>query len=215
MNLSLDSKRFKILLHLFFWIILTIVAYTLVRAVTPSDFIVVRTLMNVSFQIIIFYVNAKLLVNHFLENKKYVIYIASAIVLFVLVYFLRRLTDIYITKLENPTEEFLVLKNRLKSFYGGGLGFMLLFSTMYQLVENRYKNERLQEQKKQSETLTKLQYLKSQINPHLMFNMLNNIYSLVTVNSPKAPAMIMSLSELLRYSLYTTDCLVSNQSVLI
>jgi LytS/YehU family sensor histidine kinase len=49
-----------------------------------------------------------------------------------------------------------------------------------------------------------LKVLKSQINPHFLFNMLNNIYSLSLEKSDKSPKMILMLSELMSYILY--DC---------
>ena len=48
----------------------------------------------------------------------------------------------------------------------------------------------------------RLQLLQSQINPHFLFNTLNNIYSLSITNSTKTPGMILELTELLRYSVY-------------
>lgn len=49
-----------------------------------------------------------------------------------------------------------------------------------------------------------LQFLKSQINPHFLFNNLNNLYSYALVNSPKTPSIILELSSVLRHLLY--DC---------
>lgn len=51
---------------------------------------------------------------------------------------------------------------------------------------------------------SELQYLKSQINPHFLFNNLNNLYSYAIENSPKTPSIILELSSVLRYMLY--DC---------
>lgn len=51
---------------------------------------------------------------------------------------------------------------------------------------------------------SELQFLKSQINPHFLFNNLNNVYAYALENSPKTPAIILELSSLLRYMLY--DC---------
>jgi LytS/YehU family sensor histidine kinase len=47
--------------------------------------------------------------------------------------------------------------------------------------------------------------LKAQLNPHFLFNMLNNIYALVTMESPQSLMAIEKLSALLRYSLYESD----------
>lgn len=60
--------------------------------------------------------------------------------------------------------------------------------------------ERLKVLVKESE----LQFLKSQINPHFLFNNLNNLYAYATENSPKTPSIILELSSVLRYMLY--DC---------
>ncbi|WP_238934541.1 sensor histidine kinase [Aurantibacter crassamenti] len=51
---------------------------------------------------------------------------------------------------------------------------------------------------------SELQFLKSQINPHFLFNNLNNLYSYAIMQSPKTPSIILELSSVLRYMLY--DC---------
>ncbi|OJJ14029.1 hypothetical protein BKI52_44390 [marine bacterium AO1-C] len=51
---------------------------------------------------------------------------------------------------------------------------------------------------------TELKFLKSQINPHFLFNALNNIYTLAYIKATEAPDMILKLSDMLRYILY--DC---------
>ncbi|HEX5169420.1 MAG TPA: two-component regulator propeller domain-containing protein [Cyclobacteriaceae bacterium] len=51
---------------------------------------------------------------------------------------------------------------------------------------------------------SELNFLKSQVNPHFLFNTLNNIYALCQVNSSKAAPMVGKISEMMRYMLY--DC---------
>ena len=51
-------------------------------------------------------------------------------------------------------------------------------------------------------TELELNLLKSQINPHFLFNTLNNIYSLSLQKSDRSPEMILKLSDLMRYMLY-------------
>ncbi len=51
---------------------------------------------------------------------------------------------------------------------------------------------------------TELKLLKAQINPHFIFNALNNIYSLTYMNNANAPDSVLKLSEMLRYVFY--DC---------
>lgn len=49
---------------------------------------------------------------------------------------------------------------------------------------------------------SELKFLKSQINPHFLFNNLNNLYSYAIAESPKTPSIILELSSVLRYMLY-------------
>jgi len=52
---------------------------------------------------------------------------------------------------------------------------------------------------------TELNFLKSQINPHFLFNTLNNIYSLARKKSDETPDVVLKLSKLLRFVLYETE----------
>lgn len=49
-----------------------------------------------------------------------------------------------------------------------------------------------------------LKLLKAQLNPHFLFNTLNNLYGLSVAKSDKLPGLMLTLSNLLRYSLYET-----------
>lgn len=79
-------------------------------------------------------------------------------------------------------------------------GAFIFISMMFML---RYKNEKqntLQLQKEKSEL--ELKALKSQLNPHFLFNTLNNIYSLSIANSSATSQSISQLSNILDYILY-------------
>lgn len=57
-------------------------------------------------------------------------------------------------------------------------------------------------QLKSEKTSAELLHLKSQVNPHFFFNMLNNLYGLVGKDDKKAQDLILKLSDLMRYSIY-------------
>ena len=85
--------------------------------------------------------------------------------------------------------------------------FSLPSAIMYGIVGLIYKHVRLRQTAQQLQIEKKtaeLNYLKSQTNPHFLFNTLNNIYSLARDKSDLAPESIMRLSKLLRYMLYET-----------
>jgi two-component system LytT family sensor kinase len=71
-------------------------------------------------------------------------------------------------------------------------------SHIYLHVRLRQTAQQLRIEKQSAE----LNYLKSQTNPHFLFNTLNNIYSLSRDKSDLAPESIMRLSKILRYMLY-------------
>jgi len=58
--------------------------------------------------------------------------------------------------------------------------------------------------RRQQEKEAELKLLKAQLNPHFLFNTLNNLYGLSVIKSDKLPALMLKLSDLLRYSLYET-----------
>lgn len=49
---------------------------------------------------------------------------------------------------------------------------------------------------------TELLHLKSQVNPHFFFNTLNNLYGLIKTDPEKASALVLKLSDMMRYSIY-------------
>jgi two-component system LytT family sensor kinase len=74
------------------------------------------------------------------------------------------------------------------------------FKFAWDASKKQLEVEELRTSVKESELL----FLKSQINPHFLFNNLNNLYSYAIEQSPKTPSIILELSSVLRYMLY--DC---------
>ena len=65
-----------------------------------------------------------------------------------------------------------------------------------------FLNERIQRDLENQRLSAELAFLKSQINPHFLFNSLNSIYSLAYQRSETTPEAILKLSEIMRYMLY-------------
>jgi len=55
---------------------------------------------------------------------------------------------------------------------------------------------------KNEKTKNELLHLQSQVNPHFFFNMLNNLYGMIDKDTEKSKALIIKLSDLMRYSIY-------------
>lgn len=81
----------------------------------------------------------------------------------------------------------------LLALVGSALFEIALYANRQEREAIRLRNEKLE---------TEMKFLKSQINPHFLFNALNNIYTLTVLKSDAAPDHLLKLSNMLRYMLY-------------
>lgn len=80
--------------------------------------------------------------------------------------------------------------------------FVLLLSAPVILAFERQQQEKALAEVAQQQSATELQLLQQQVNPHFLFNTLNNLYALTLANSAQAPGMVLQLANLLRYTVY-------------
>lgn len=83
--------------------------------------------------------------------------------------------------------------------FGAFFYFVFLF---FLFVRWLFKQIKLVIKLKNEQAKTELLHLKSQVNPHFFFNMLNNLYGLVDQDAKKAQQLILKLSDMMRYSIY-------------
>ena len=97
----------------------------------------------------------------------------------------------------------------IPDYYQTGFSSFLMISLLLCLMaigfalSIRYVMRR--QERKQKEVEAELAWLKNQINPHFLFNTLNNISSLAQIDGDETQQAIMQLSDLLRYALYETN----------
>ncbi len=99
-----------------------------------------------------------------------------------------------------PEGQLVLLKNDndLVEFLLGILVFVFFFFILSWLIWQLRSALRFKTEKKKTEVL----HLQSQVNPHFFFNTLNNLYGLVEEDPKKAQALILKLSDMMRYSIY-------------
>lgn len=100
-----------------------------------------------------------------------------------------------------PAPSFSTINKALEAQMAYSVGSVVFFGILrhvyrYQMLKQAAQQLRIEKQ------AAELHYLKSQTNPHFLFNTLNNIYSLAREKSSRAPEAILRLSKLLRYMLY-------------
>lgn len=100
----------------------------------------------------------------------------------------------YWDALVHPTTFFHLLFIIERAFYP------LAVKLLIEIYRRQVRNAKLQDKYVRLE----LDFLKSQVNPHFLFNVLNSIYSLTEEDNPRAAQIVQQLSVMMRYSLYET-----------
>ncbi|MCX6269059.1 MAG: histidine kinase [Bacteroidetes bacterium] len=97
---------------------------------------------------------------------------------------------------------------RLVTIYG-------IYALLIQLAIGWFDTQKLKTELMLEKQSGELALLRSQINPHFLFNTLNNIYSLVYKKSEDAPEAVMKMSSIMRYMLYdaTTDSVLLEKEI--
>ena len=189
----------KAVYHSLFWFLFLLALILIDNRHIGGIFTIVAELINVFFYCVVVYVNLFYLIPNYLSEKKFLIYCILLILTVVMV------TPVKIVALYAMYHDYPSVQAQLRAdqyWY-----FLLTFlmagaSTVFKIISDwaRYQRDRkdLQTQTMQSE----LKFLKSQINPHFLFNTLNNLYALTLKKSDKAPEIVIKLSEMMRYMLY-------------
>lgn len=87
----------------------------------------------------------------------------------------------------------------------GNIAFNISFALMFFFINKWVKDERKRKELEAVNKEVELQLLKSQVQPHFLFNTLNNIYALSLKDPSKTSEMIYRLSGLLEYMLYDSN----------
>lgn len=82
---------------------------------------------------------------------------------------------------------------------------MLFVSSLYSFYRKERDNKKREIDLTHQNIEFEMKFLKTQINPHFLFNALNNIYALSIIKSERTPEMILKLSDMLRFTLYDSE----------
>jgi len=96
----------------------------------------------------------------------------------------------------------------LQEWFYSGLRLSVIsgaYAILIKFAIDWFDTQKLKAELANQTQMSELALLRSQVNPHFLFNTLNNIYSLVCKKSPDAPEAIMKLSSIMRYMLYDAN----------
>ncbi|MEK6782574.1 MAG: histidine kinase [Bacteroidota bacterium] len=209
MQSSLQRYRI-VLLHLSFWCVyLSFFLYQVTsyhRGEEPRDWQRVLTVVidQVGFAALISYLNYFILLPRFLERKKVFQYFLEFIIPFALLMFIRIHTERYLIDGYTHEEEYLYRTRFVVQIITTNL-FIVIFVGMLRFAEGWFEFEAKKKEIENEKLTAELNFLKAQINPHFLFNTLNNLYYLAYTKSENTTEVIAKLSQMMRYMIYDSN----------
>nr|WP_294997175.1 histidine kinase [uncultured Sediminibacterium sp.] len=197
------QKKSWIIYHVLFWITMFCsFIFDVIGLLPEYPFVFFFSLFYRVFLLAcITYINLWYLIPQFYVKKKYIEYCLIHLLLMTGFAFCyqadyRSLSEMFITYKSNPIQFW--------NNYFLALRYILISSLFYYLKEQFRQKEQINAMRIDYLS-TELTLLKAQINPHFLFNTLNNLYALSLKNSAKTPELILKLSDMMEYMLYETD----------
>jgi len=184
------------------WVLLFGFFFSISNYFQPTKYALLSACVDTIALYIIYTISYRVIFPRYYSNfRTYIIISAVFVIVYAFIYYYIDIELIpHVNKYEfkHPPQFFIYFRMLMTS------SFFYFVGTSTSLIEH---NQRLVENEKllTGEKLeTELKLLKAQINPHFIFNALNNIYSLTYMQAKNAPDAVLKLSEMLRYVFY--DC---------
>lgn len=150
------------------------------------------------------YANTHWLMPRYLIRKRYAAYFTWLIILMISYTAIQSMYDFYLFgyvmgALQNPGLLRALLFNMLNTVW------YLTLSVTLKLSIDWYEQSRMLHQIKIEKLQAEVNYLRAQVNPHFLFNVLNSLYSLTMKKSDAAPEVVLKLSDMMEYMLYESE----------
>ena len=188
--------------HLFFWMLVFALWYYLRYQDYATGKIAFQiTLVKVIDLALIIYITNYLLIPRLLYKKRYIGFVAAFLIIIVASGFLKMFLMAQI--MQQPGLFGLAADMKTRLYENVISDFFLVaagaaFKLMYDYSKMQQRLAEVGREKAEAE----LNFLKSQINPHFLFNSLNSVYFLIDKNNAEAREALHKFSEMLRYQLY-------------
>lgn len=204
-RLEFLKKNQSLILHAFVWGFVFALPYIFTlqmdKSHLPADFARKIFILNIVMIVIwaaIFYSNTRFFIPRLLYREGIVPYVATLLGLLIIVLLINRLVYDALL-LDYPYSIYKALSHNTPPFV-----FFVLIAIAFKTVNDRLRLERESKDRESENLKTELAFLRSQISPHFLFNVLNNMVSLVRMKSDELEPTILKLSSLLQYMLYET-----------
>ncbi|WP_372776511.1 sensor histidine kinase [Mangrovibacterium sp.] len=217
-----SNNRLTVLLHALGWIIMVFIPRYLINNYgggNDSHFLN-QFYFNASVYGTLFYLNYLWLVPRYFFRENKLKYFLFASTLIVVLYFImnyvndtvffdpehEKLMDRIMNELNKGEDDIRPPIHQFRVFNYFFTSVLICgFSMGLGLIQKLGQNEKERKELEKEKLKTELAFLKGQVSPHFFFNTLNNIYSLIGIDTDEAQEAVLKLSKLMRYLLYESE----------
>ncbi|MHA4811270.1 sensor histidine kinase [Flavitalea flava] len=211
----MKKRIVQIIIHIAAWICFLTLPFVFYPRPRDFSFFTERYLsaffvLNTAFIIAFYYLNTYLFIPRILEHKKFIPYTLLILALLILYGCLPRIYHYFFGNIFPPPPGLRPPPSgKPRNFQQpllapGNIAIFLLvfvFSTGINVINQWLRSEQRNKEIANEKLQAELSFLKAQINPHFLFNTLNNIYALASSQSEKTAPAVMKLSSIMRYVL--------------
>jgi len=210
------SQLIKLFIHLLFWLPLPIFLLSTSKHLIFGTFITndgnfeVAVFYGLVFNAVLFYFTLYKLLPFYFKQRKYFAGLMLSVGFYIVICVCEALADyVFISTVYTPSNlkgyEDSILQYALISSIFMNMPIFIL-SVGCRFVKDWYTNEKAKQKLKEEKLINELQFLKSQVNPHFLFNTLNNLFGMARQAKalPVADG-IAKLSNMMRYMLYDSE----------
>ena len=195
MKYPLLSRWVVVIVHMLFWTGFFFASFSFATHLVATNIAIWSSLTDVLALALLTYLNVFVFLPFLFKERKYALYSLAVVCTIAGLTILR--AQIFAWLMKEPFGG--------TPFYFAAvfplIGFFLLSSTGW-FVTNWFQSRRREVELVNSQLESELKFLKLQLNPHFLFNTLNNIYSLAYFNDKNTPQAIMKLSDMMRHMIY-------------
>ena len=198
------QRHLILLLHLSFWVVYLF--FNLFNILQYNSFALALyyTSIPIVFHLAICYYNYFLLLPRLLHNRKFGLYVLRLLPVLLIVVAARVLVEKQVYSGLATDMPYVVSVVRVVQVTVGVL-FMVAFITLLKFTTEWLVLEGKKRELENQQMAAELKLLRAQINPHFLFNTLNNLYFLAYTKSDHAPEVIDRLSQMMRYMIYEAN----------
>jgi two-component system, LytTR family, sensor kinase len=202
------SKRKITYIHIFIWLfaIFANLPYSTLDRNSPPEFITAN-IIGFLYLMVIFYFFYLVMVPKFLNTKRIDLFFGlSFLAVLILPFFGYSILLLSRSLFEGNFSHFYrdyTLKMHMSGYFP--VLTAAVFGSFFAVIINWFKTINQKAEIDREKLAVELDLLKSKLNPHFLFNTLNNIDSLIHTNQEEASAALIKLSEMMRYLTYETS----------